>query len=861
MEDFVDRKPIKNIFCAVLPIVICAFSSVFAQTAVVANNVGYEKSGAKRAIVQSSSAITATAFDLLNASGSAVMSGSLGASATVDSWNGDGFRYFKIADFSSFNTAGDGYRVRVGSETSQPFSIGEKILQVKTGADQTAFFRAMRNTDAGDGALPVFGSTQTHNIYGGWWDATGDPGKHLSHLSYANYFSPQQIPLVVWALLHANGLQPGAFGASAKAEAAWGADYLLRSLSSGNYFYMSVFDNWGDGYRYTDKELHGGGSQGEREICAWGNLAGITDGNSDGIRSGAYQAAMREGGGLSIAALARAAKAGISGDSSAAAYLAGAERAYAHLKANPTRYQDDGKENIIDDYCGLLAASELYNATGTEVYRSDAAARAASLLRRQHADGWFYSGTDDNGQNIRPFYHAADEGLPVVALSRYFEVCGPLGGGELTGAIGRNLRWYHKITYTGSNPFEYVKMWRAERTDGTAAGADLARGRSATASREEGSYTAANVFDGSSTTRWSSYQNGAQNDSQWVAVELDDIYKVNRVVLNWEAAYGKRYQIQVSTNGTSWSTAFEITNNGSAGRKEHEFTPKDAKHVRMFGIERGLEYGGFSLYDFEVYGEAVAPPPQSSEGQAKFFIPKTNETGYWWQGENARLASLASAFIIGAPYANPGQGGELWHDTLFAMATAQLDWILGKNPFNVCLMFGYGENNYPDYPATRALPNIKGGICNGISSDEGNEGNISWMPNGGGDFWKNWRYIEQWLPHNAWYTVAVASLSHRIENGMPEPVPVRYAYAAANSRFRISARGGVLSVNLPFEADGRTVLALYSMQGRTIVKQKAQPNSRVVKMDIPKNMAKGTYVLSVKDAAGKSRGVGRIYLK
>jgi len=867
----VDCKPLKLnfAFCVALLVVVCVFSPVFAQVTIVVNNVGYEKNGPKRAVVQSSGTVSAVTFDLINASGSAVMSSvPLGASATVDSWIGDGFRNFRVADFSSFDTEGDGYRVRVGTVTSQPFSIGEKILQAKTGAAQVAFFKAMRNTDEGDRALPIFGTSQTHNIYGGWWDATGDPGKHISHLSYANYFSPQQIPLVVWALLHANELQPSTFGASAREESAWGADYLLRSLSTNGYFYMSVFDNWGDGYRWIEAEQHGGGSRGEREICAWGNSTGITDGNSDGIRSGAYQCAMREGGGLSIAALARAYKSGISGNSSAADYREGAVRAYEHLNlpANRTKYQDDGKENIIDDYCGLLAAAELYNATSEEKYRSDAADRAASLLRRQHADGWFYSGTDDYGLNIRPFYHAADEGLPVIALTRYFEVCNPPNRGELIGAIGRNLRWYHKITYEKPNPFEYVKMWRAAGSSVNPGIANIARGGTATASRSEGTFTPDKAIDGSASndSRWSSYQNGEENNNQWIAIDLGRVYKVNEVVINWEAAYGKTYRIELSVNGSSWTTADAAANNSIGGKKTHSFTPTDARHVRMFGVERGLEYGGFSIYEFEVYGEEASPPQPPSEGQAKFFIPKVNETGYWWQGENARLASIASAFIIGAPYANPGPNGELWHDTLFAMAAAQLDWILGKNPFNVCLMYGYGENNYPNYPATRALDNITGGICNGISSAEGNEDNISWMPhkdNGEDFFWKNWRYIEQWLPHNAWYTVAVASLSHRIQYGMPEAISVKYAAAAQKSRFRISTRGRVVRVDLPFGADDRTVAALYNMQGRTVFKSKVQSNSRTITINLPKNMAKGAYVLGIVDAAGKSRGAGRIYLK
>ena len=41
----------------------------------------------------------------------------------------------------------------------------------------------------------------TVDAHGGWWDATGDYGKHLSHLSFSTYFNPQQIPLVVYSLL------------------------------------------------------------------------------------------------------------------------------------------------------------------------------------------------------------------------------------------------------------------------------------------------------------------------------------------------------------------------------------------------------------------------------------------------------------------------------------------------------------------------------------------------------------------------------------------------------------------------------------------------------------------------------------
>jgi hypothetical protein len=861
------NKFLKSIFLAVL----CAAAAAFAQVAVVANNVGYERTGVKRAIVQSAAAITATEAQVVNAGGTVVLTITLGPQHTVDQWSGPNFRYFKVADFSDLTANGDGYRVRVGTAESFPFSIGEKVLQTKTGADQVGFFNGMRNTDAGDRNLPIFGSDQTHNIYGGWWDATGDPGKHLSHLAYSNYLTPQQIPMVVWALLHANEVQPGAFGVSARAEAAWGADYLLRSIAPEGFFYMSVFDNWGDGYTWTTQPS---GTRAPREICVWGTMDGRTEStmdntwNGDGIRGADYQSAMREGAGVSIAALARSAKAGISGDSSAAQYLAGAKRAYAHLKANPTKYQDNGRQNIIDYYCGLLAASELFNATNDEEYRNEAREWAAKLLDLQTDDGWFYSERNTDANRHRPFYHAAEEGFPVVALSRYYYTAAPSSEkAGLRDAIRKNLLWYNRITYEASNPFEYAKMYRAVPTDdggGDPATLDLALGKPATASRSEGAYTPDKAFTVATTndSRWSSFQNGAENDMQWIAVDLGAVYKVDKVVLNWEAAYGEHYRIEVSLNGSNWTQAFEITNHDRGGIVTHTFTAVDARHVRMFGIKRGFEHGGFSLFRFEVYGQPDGPDVPPSPYQARFFIPKVNETGYWWQGENARLASMASAFILGAPLAEQVDGS-LWPDTLFTLATAQLDWILGRNPFDLSMMYGVKGEDYPNFPATRALDNIKGGICNGISSARNNENNIEWMPyEYGENFWRNWRFIEQWLPHNAWYLVAISSLSYRIDNPIVPEVSVKHHASAKHTRLGIKvANGRNVRIELPFAADQRTEIVIYNMQGRKVFAHAIEPGARTAQVKISSRIARGMYVLSVRDMAGKNVASSKIHLR
>lgn len=794
-----------------------AISFAFAQVDILVNVVGYEKSGAKRAVIQSSSAISATEAELVNSGGTVVHTISLKAQTNVKGWSG---RVFKVADFSDFEQNGE-YRLKVGSAQSPLFSIGEKILQAKTGASQVSFFKGMRNTDEGDRNLAIRGGG-THNIYGGWWDATGDPGKHLSHLSYANYFNPQQIPLVVWALLHANEFQPNVFGTAAKEEAAWGADYLLRSLSAQGYFYMSVFDNWG------------GWGEGTRQICAWSG--------QDGTRSTDYQSAMREGGGVSIAALARASKAGISGDSSSAQYLAAAKRAYAHLKANPTAYQDNKKENIIDDYTGLLAATELYNATEEEQYLTDAQNRASSLLGRQSADGWFYT---ENASQNRPFYHAADEGFPVIALVRYVEVCKPESKQTIQDAIKKNFLWYKTITYQDSNPFEYVKMYGTTGGTTDPGFTDLALGGTATASRSEGSYTSDKAIDNDGNTRWSSYQNGAENNNQWIMVDLGAVYKVNKVILNWEAAYGKAYRIEVSTNGNSWTTAASITNNTQYNvNLEHSFSPVDAQYVRMYGTELGLSTAGFSLWRFSIYGEQETPAVPTLP--ARFFMPHNNETGYWWQGENARIASLSAAFTMGAQLADPN--GDFWYKLgLFDMAITQLDWILGKNPFAASMMHGFGADSYPNYPGLRALNNVTGGICNGITAKDGNENDLEWSNGSDGD---NWRWIEQWLPHNAWYLTAISALSHRIDNPIePPPASIKSNFAGI-SNFKVLVAGTKLNIELPFAAAKHTNIEIYNMQGQKLASYNMQAGSLKATFEMP-GIASGVYLVKVGGMAKK----------
>ena len=204
--------------------------------------------------------------------------------------------------------------------------------------------------DDRDRHIPFIGGRKgTVDVHGGWSDASGDVGKHLSHLSFAIYMNPQQAPFVLWSLLESaqrlsrNGGNDKVLLRRMRKEAAYGADFLVRMQDPEGYFYLSIFD--GEWSRDPAKRFIGTSRNGTVDAAA------------------GYHAAMREGGGIAIAALARASSDGIAGEYSSKIYLRTAEKGFAHLKTNNLEYLFDGKENIIDDYCALLASTELYIAT------------------------------------------------------------------------------------------------------------------------------------------------------------------------------------------------------------------------------------------------------------------------------------------------------------------------------------------------------------------------------------------------------------------------------------------------------------------------------------------------------------------
>lgn len=109
------------------------------------------------------------------------------------------------------------------------------------------------------------------------------------------------------------------------------------------------------------------------------------------------------------------------------------------------------------------------------------------------------------------------------------------------------------------------------------------------------SFPAENVIDGDLNTRWSS----EFADPQWIALDLGAPKSMSRVELIWEAAYGKAYAIQVSTDGQTWKDVYS-TKSSRGNRDEVRFPAATARYIRLNGTKRATQFG-YSLWEFRVF--------------------------------------------------------------------------------------------------------------------------------------------------------------------------------------------------------------------------------------------------------------------
>jgi hypothetical protein len=183
-------------------------------------------------------------------------------------------------------------------------------------------------------------------------------------------------------------------------------------------------------------------------------------------------------------------------------------------------------------------------------------------------------------------------------------------------------------------------------------GTNVARGKTATASSvESAQFPASNVVDGDPTTRWSS----AFADPQWVQVDLGQSYNVDHVTVAWEAACAKNFQIQTSTNGSTWNTVY--TNANATSDIYDVNLSATARYVRVNGTTRASQWG-YSVYELSVYSPGGTTPPPTETLLS--------------QGHPATSSSNENASFT-APMAVDGNTGTRWSSAFSDPQWLQVD--------------------------------------------------------------------------------------------------------------------------------------------------------------------------------------------
>lgn len=583
---------------------------------ILTNHIGYDMGTTKTAVFQAEKGLNPSDFAVVRYNdGETVYTGALTEVGEVDNWQTG---YYYTMSFDELREEGEYYiTLTAGGKEykSFPFKIAPNLLELRTLSAAAYYFKAQRPTgefEAADRALPFRGGREgCQDVRGGWYDATGDIGIHLSHLSHTNYFNPQQAAFSAYAFFKINDLLEESqypyytyLKRRMLDEAMYGADFIMRMRAPSGTFFRSkgrrdAFLPMGPlqtsrfiSYEYRQPKSRRGG----------GVLEGF-----DEIKDENYETSFRSGGGYAIAALAYAARTVFPSEYKKEEYIEAAVDAYYYLEENNERYACDGKWNLLDEYCALDALVEIYKSTREWDYMRKAKSMADRIIDKYVAvnDEMGYLSVDGTK---RPFFHAADAGMPVVNLLNYYNI--------------------------------EIDKEQKERV-------------------------------------------------------LDIVKKV------------MRHELSIT---------------------KEENNP--------FGYARQLVQTG------------------KGEITTRFFYPHDVETAPWWQGENARIGSLAAAAIYTSRYA----GCPEFKAELLKYADDQINWVLGLNPYDSCMMEGVGRNtNAYFYEVRKDFIHCPGGIVNGITGGlKDEEHGIEFIMTPNDEIKDNWRWAEQWIPHATWYMYALS---------------------------------------------------------------------------------------------------------
>lgn len=138
------------------------------------------------------------------------------------------------------------------------------------------------------------------------------------------------------------------------------------------------------------------------------------------------------------------------------------------------------------------------------------------------------------------------------------------------------------------------------------------------------------AIDGDPVSRWAGLKPAGQS-VEWFQLELTDVYEINKIVLEWEAAYATEYDIQVKTEPTDTWIEIHSQSSGTGGTETIDLASTESgKFIRLNFYARSKKRFGHSLYEIKVYGPNTVSQPtdQPSTSSAPSVSLQPVGTGY-----------------------------------------------------------------------------------------------------------------------------------------------------------------------------------------------------------------------------------------
>lgn len=91
-------------------------------------------------------------------------------------------------------------------------------------------------------------------------------------------------------------------------------------------------------------------------------------------------------------------------------------------------------------------------------------------------------------------------------------------------------------------------------------------------------------------------------------VDLEQVYKIGRMTIEWVAEFGRIFDIQTSLDGENWTTVYRQLS--GIGEKEEIRVYQDARYVRMKGIAMGRG-SGYTVKEFQIFEYREGDPKEN----------------------------------------------------------------------------------------------------------------------------------------------------------------------------------------------------------------------------------------------------------